>query len=91
MFASALGVIASSVAIAATSASSEPIPSGCSADYSVPNQVTVTCEPGAGNGTHAFIRCRDLGGLPHTRIGAPIGPDGGVSQAVCATDETGPA
>lgn len=64
---------------------------GCTTDDSVSNQVTLACNPGSGNGTHAFIRCRDAGGLLHTRIGSPIGPDGGSSRAVCATGESGPA
>ncbi|WP_069166861.1 hypothetical protein [Nocardia altamirensis] len=86
----AIGFAATSL-LFAPNASSEPIPNGCTADYSVANEVTVNCGPGAGSGTHAFIRCRDLGGVAHTRIGIPIGPDGGASRAVCATDETGPA
>ncbi len=71
-------------------ASAEPPPAGCGSDYSVPHQVTVTCEPGAGVGQHACIRCRDLGGVLHTRIGTTIGTNGGWSRAVCASGESGP-
>ncbi|WP_240771677.1 hypothetical protein [Nocardia sp. CS682] len=63
---------------------------GCTTDVSVPNELTVTCDPGSGVGEHAFIRCRDLLGMPHTHIGATIGPDGGWSRANCAPAETGP-
>ncbi|MFD6161742.1 hypothetical protein ACFWF7_35765 [Nocardia sp. NPDC060256] len=65
-------------------------PSGCTTDSSVPNELTVTCDPGAGVGEHAYIRCRDLLGMPHTHIGATIGTDGGWSRANCAPAETGP-
>ncbi|WP_068002081.1 hypothetical protein [Nocardia pseudobrasiliensis] len=75
-------------AILSGPALAEPLPSGCNADYSVPDQITLECAPGAGAGTHAYIRCRDLGGLQHVRIGTPIGPDGGSSRAICATGET---
>jgi hypothetical protein len=86
----AIGFVGTSLVLA-SNASAEPIPNGCTADYSIANEMTVNCSPGAGSGTHASIRCRDLGGVPHTRIGIPIGPEGGASRAVCATDETGPA
>ncbi|MEV6773072.1 hypothetical protein AB0N05_31005 [Nocardia sp. NPDC051030] len=71
-------------------ATAEPAPAECVTDTSVPNQVTVTCPPGAGAGQHAFIRCSDIGGIPHTRIGPTLSEEGGVSQANCATGETGP-
>ncbi|MFD0000657.1 hypothetical protein [Nocardia sp. NPDC127526] len=71
-------------------AAAEPA-TGCVTDDSVPDQMTLTCPPGAGAGQHAFIRCRDLGGLPHTRIGPTLGAEGGVSRANCAAGETGPA
>ncbi|WP_216676374.1 hypothetical protein [Nocardia terpenica] len=90
-FATAFAVSIAGATILATTASSEPTPPGCTTDDSVSNQVTLACNPGSGNGTHAFIRCRDAGGLLHTRIGSPIGPDGGSSRAVCATGESGPA
>lgn len=64
--------------------------SGCTTDSSVPNELTVTCDPGSGVGEHAFIRCRDLLGMPHTHIGETIGPGGGWSRATCAPAETGP-
>lgn len=63
---------------------------GCATDSSVPNELTVTCDPGSGVGEHAFIRCRDLLGMPHTHIGTTIGTDGGWSRANCAPAETGP-
>ncbi|MFJ4657667.1 hypothetical protein ACIP5Y_40930 [Nocardia sp. NPDC088792] len=72
-------------------ASADPAPDGCVIDTTVPNQATLTCPPGAGHGQHAFISCRDIGGLLHTRIGPTLGADGGVSQANCAYGETGPA
>ncbi|MFG1792219.1 hypothetical protein [Nocardia sp. NPDC049149] len=71
-------------------ASADPPPAGCSSDYAVPNQLTITCEPGAGVGQHAYIRCRDIGGVLHTRIGTTVGANGGWSRAVCATGESGP-
>ncbi|WP_067545934.1 hypothetical protein [Nocardia crassostreae] len=63
----------------------------CVTDDSVPNEITLSCPPGAGAGQHAFIRCRDIGGLAHTRIGPALGAEGGVSRANCAARETGPA
>ncbi|RDI68358.1 hypothetical protein [Nocardia pseudobrasiliensis] len=77
-------------AFAMGSASADPVPEGCSIDHSVPNQVALICEPGAGAGQHAFIRCVDNGGLHHTRIGPTLGAEGGVSRAVCAPGESGP-
>ncbi|WP_159080298.1 hypothetical protein [Nocardia suismassiliense] len=71
-------------------AAADPPPAGCSSDYAVPNQLTITCEPGAGVGQHAYIRCRDIGGVLHTRIGTTVGANGGWSRAVCATGEYGP-
>lgn len=71
-------------------AAADPDVSGCTTDSSVPNELTITCDPGAGVGEHAFIRCRDLLGLPHTHIGATIGTGGGWSRANCAPAETGP-
>lgn len=65
-------------------------PAGCTTDTSVANQLTLRCEPGAGRGEHAYIRCRDLLGMPHTHIGLPIGNTGGSSTAVCAPYENGP-
>ncbi|MFF3227999.1 hypothetical protein ACFYV7_34740 [Nocardia suismassiliense] len=72
------------------SAAADPDLPGCTTDVSVPNELTVTCDPGSGVGEHAFIRCRDLLGMPHTHIGATIGADGGWSRATCAPAETGP-
>ncbi|MEU0869588.1 hypothetical protein [Nocardia brasiliensis] len=60
---------------------------GCASDTSVPGQLTVRCVPGAGAGQHAFIRCRDPLGIPHTHIGATIGAQGGWSTATCAPSE----
>lgn len=77
-------------AFVAGSAAADPPPSGCTSDYAVPNQLTITCEPGAGVGQHAYIRCRDIGGILHTRIGTTVGSNGGWSRAVCATGESGP-
>lgn len=71
-------------------AAADPAPAECVTDLSVPDRITLTCPPGAGSGQHAFIRCRDLGGLLHTRIGPTLGAEGGVSQADCAIGETGP-
>ncbi len=73
------------------SAAPEPeVPEGCTVDSAVPNQITLTCQPGSGVGQHAFIRCRDIGGLDHSRIGLTIGTSGGSSRAVCAPGESGP-
>ncbi|QIS10527.1 hypothetical protein [Nocardia arthritidis] len=77
--------------IAAPSAVADPEIPGCSSDYSVSNEMTMKCEPGSGQGQHAFIRCRDLVGIAHTHIGPTIGSDGGWSRAVCAPGENGPA
>ncbi|MCM6775376.1 hypothetical protein NDR87_16140 [Nocardia sp. CDC159] len=82
--------LVSSVVVAG-SATANPISDGCSYDSSVADQATLTCSPGAGAGAHAFIRCRDIGGLLHTRVGTTLGTEGGVSRAVCADGETGPA
>ncbi|WP_280392668.1 hypothetical protein [Nocardia brasiliensis] len=60
---------------------------GCASDTSIPGQLTVRCVPGAGAGQHAFIRCRDPLGIPHTHIGATIGAQGGWSTATCAPSE----
>ncbi len=65
-------------------------PTGCTTDTSVTNELTLQCEPGAGAGEHAYIRCRDLLGMPHTHIGPAIGTEGGWSTAVCAPYENGP-
>lgn len=90
-----IGVLACGLLIAISSpalpaAGADPIPDGCQADYSVPNQLTTTCAPGAGVGQHAYIRCADLAGIRHTHIGVTIGREGGGSTAVCAAGETGP-
>ncbi|MFI6998740.1 hypothetical protein [Nocardia sp. NPDC050175] len=76
--------------LVASPAIADPPPAGCTSDYAVPNQLTITCEPGAGVGQHAYIRCRDIGGILHTRIGTTVGENGGWSRAVCATGESGP-
>lgn len=60
---------------------------GCTSDTSVADQLTVRCAPGSGTGRHAFIRCRDPLGIPHTHIGATIGEQGGRSTAMCAPSE----
>ncbi|MEU7141082.1 hypothetical protein ABZ942_16640 [Nocardia sp. NPDC046473] len=77
-------------AFVAGSATADPVPAGCTADNAVPDQLTITCEPGAGVGQHAYIRCRDIGGVLHTRIGTTVGANGGWSRAICATGESGP-
>lgn len=74
----------------AGSAAAEPETPGCSSDYSVPNEVTMRCAPGAGTGEHAYIRCRDVVGILHTHIGETIRAEGGGSRAVCAPGENGP-
>ncbi|MFE3195321.1 hypothetical protein ACFXHA_40410 [Nocardia sp. NPDC059240] len=71
-------------------ATAEPAPAECVSDNSVPNRSTLTCPPGTGAGQHAFIRCRDIGGVEHVRIGATLGTEGGVSEADCASGESGP-
>ncbi|MEC3958824.1 hypothetical protein VMT65_37715 [Nocardia sp. CDC153] len=72
-------------------AAADPAPAECSTDNSVPNRSTLSCPPGVGEGLHAYIQCRDIGGLLHTRIGTTLGAEGGVSEADCAYGETGPA
>lgn len=72
-------------------AAADPAPAECVTDNSVPNRSTLTCPPGVGAGLHAYIQCRDIGGILHTRIGATLGAEGGVSEADCASGETGPA
>ncbi|MFI9508049.1 hypothetical protein [Nocardia sp. NPDC052566] len=75
---------------ATATAVADPGPSGCTTDTAIPNELTMRCEPGAGEGEHAFLRCRDLVGVMHTHIGPAIGPGGGWSRAVCAPGENGP-
>lgn len=70
-------------------AQADPAPAGCTTDISVPNELTIDCQPGAGAGQHAYIRCTDNAGLRHTHIGTPIGEEGGRSTAVCRPDEAG--
>ncbi|AFU03990.1 hypothetical protein AW168_05085 [Nocardia brasiliensis] len=82
-------VLAATFGIGAGSATAEPVPAGCRADDSIARQLTVDCEPGAGNGQHAYIRCTDIFGIKHTHIGTPIGEQGGRSTAVCGPDEVG--
>ncbi|MFI5776737.1 hypothetical protein [Nocardia sp. NPDC051570] len=86
----AMVVVWSPFSTTASAVPPTPPPDGCNSDYAVPNQITITCEPGAGTGQHAYIRCRDIGGILHTRIGTTIGATGGWSRAVCATGESGP-
>ncbi|WP_245746516.1 hypothetical protein [Nocardia altamirensis] len=83
-------VLAGGLLVGPGNAAADPALSGCTTDTSVTNQLTLTCEPGAGDGAHAFIRCRDILGMPHTHIGPTIGRDGGGSTAVCALAENGP-
>ncbi|MBF6331969.1 hypothetical protein IU452_26030 [Nocardia transvalensis] len=79
--------------LAGAAGATEPAsaPDGCTFDTSVPNAATLACAPGSGVGQHAFIRCRDTGGVLHTRVGITLGTEGGSSRAVCADGETGPA
>ncbi len=84
-----LVLAATTFGLGAATVRAEPLPAGCRADYSTPRQLTVDCDPGAGVGEHAYIRCTDTVGIKHTHIGTPIGEQGGRSTAVCGPDEVG--
>ncbi|MFD6158134.1 hypothetical protein ACFWF7_11055 [Nocardia sp. NPDC060256] len=71
-------------------AAAHPPPPGCAVDYSVPNVLTLSCQPGAGQNLHAFLRCRDVVGILHSHIGITLGANGGTSRAYCGPGETGP-
>lgn len=80
---------ATTVGFGAGPAQAESVPQGCRVVSSDTRQLTVECDPGAGVGQHAYIRCTDLLGIKQTHIGTPIGAEGGTSTAVCGPDEVG--
>ncbi|MGY2062430.1 hypothetical protein ACW9HQ_46755 [Nocardia gipuzkoensis] len=85
-----LGLLATTALdVGAGTAQADPIPDGCRADYSIRGQLTVDCDPGAGVGEHAYLRCTDVFGIRHTHIGTTIGEGGGRSVAVCGPNEVG--